>query len=188
MADVELSHEVLERYNDGVHAITEANQWTLRQALAAIDVADRDMVLDLMGGACRSADLAAAEYAAQYYRGLSILQTGADFKAKAGAPIVVTRPVVEMPKFDVDEYAKRYPNAVPVQAPVKGQLLWQVDVDDQSTAPVAGTEVKAGQGMGFVQTYYGMEEIIPARDGRVVAVLGKQGENVAKGEIIAFVE
>ena len=112
----------------------------------------------------------------------------ADFKAKAGAPIVVTRPVVEMPKFDVDEYAKRYPNAVPVQAPVKGQLLWQVDVDDQSTAPVAGTEVKAGQGMGFVQTYYGMEEIIPARDGRVVAVLGKQGENVAKGEIIAFVE
>ena len=111
-----------------------------------------------------------------------------DFRKKAGAPIIVTRPVVEMPKFDVDEYARRYPNAVPVQAPVKGQLLWQVDVDDQSTAPVAGTEVKAGQGMGFVQTYYGMEEIIPARDGRVVAVLGKQGDNVAKGEIVAFVE
>ena len=112
----------------------------------------------------------------------------ADFKAKAGAPIVVTRPVVEMPKFDVEEYAKRYPNAVPVQAPVKGQLLWQVDVDDDSTAPVAGTEVKAGKGMGFVQTYYGMEEIVPARDGRIVVVLGKQGENVAKGEIVAFVE
>ena len=109
-------------------------------------------------------------------------------KAKAGAPIVVKRPVVEMPKFDVEEYAKRYPNAVPVQAPVKGQLLWQVDVDDDSKAPVAGTEVKAGQGMGFVQTYYGMEEIIPAIDGRVVAVLGKQGEKVEKGEIVAFVE
>ena len=109
-------------------------------------------------------------------------------KAKAGAPIVVKRPVVEMPKFDVEEYAKRYPNAVPVQAPVKGQLLWQVDVDDDSKAPVAGTEVKAGQGMGFVQTYYGMEEIIPAIDGRVVAVLGKQGEKVDKGEIVAFVE
>ena len=112
----------------------------------------------------------------------------ADFKAKAGAPIVVSRPVVEMPKFDVEEYAKRYPNAVPVQAPVKGQLLWQVDVDDDSKAPVAGTAVKAGQSMGFVQTYYGMEEIIPARNGRVVAVLGKQGDNVAKGEIVAFVE
>ena len=109
-------------------------------------------------------------------------------KAKAGAPIEVKRPVVEMPKFDVDDYAKRYPHAVPVQAPVKGQLLWQVDVDDKSMAPVAGTEVKAGNGMGFIQTYYGMEEIIPAIDGRVVAVLGKQGEKVDKGEIVAFVE
>ena len=94
----------------------------------------------------------------------------------------------EMPKFDVEEYAKRYPHAVPVQVPAKGEIVWQVDVDDDSSAPVAGTEVKAGQGMGFVQTYYGMEEIIPARDGRVVAVLGKQGDNVAKGEIVAFVE
>ena len=109
-------------------------------------------------------------------------------KAKAGAPIEVKRPVVEMPKFDVEEYSRRYPHAVPVQAPVKGQLLWQVDVDDKSTAPVAGTAVKAGEEMGFVQTYYGMEEIIPAIDGRVVAVLGKQGEKVDKGEIVAFVE
>ena len=111
-----------------------------------------------------------------------------DMKAKAGAPIVVTRPVVEMPKFDVEEYAKRYPHAVPVQAPVKGQLLWQVDVDDDSAAPIVGTAVKAGEGMGFVQTYYGMEELVPAVDGRVVAVLGKQGDKVAKGEIIAFVQ
>ncbi|MBR4756917.1 MAG: oxaloacetate decarboxylase [Bacteroidales bacterium] len=111
-----------------------------------------------------------------------------DFKKKAGAPIVVTRPVVEMPKFDVDEYARRYPGAVPVQAPVKGQLLWQVDVEDDSTAPVAGTEVNAGKTMGYVQTYYGMEEIVPATDGRVVAVLGKQGDQVAKGEIVAFIK
>ncbi len=110
-----------------------------------------------------------------------------DFRAKAGAPIVVTRPVVEMPKFDVEEYTRKYPNAVPVQASVKGQLLWQVDVDDDSAAPVVGTEVKAGVGMGFVQTYYGMEELVPAIDGRVVAVLGKQGEKVVKGEIVAFV-
>ncbi|MBQ6286689.1 MAG: oxaloacetate decarboxylase [Bacteroidales bacterium] len=110
-----------------------------------------------------------------------------DFRKKAGAPIVVTRPVVEMPKFDVDEYARKYPDAVPVQAPVKGQLLWQVDVEDDSKAPVAGTPVKAGKGMGFVQTYYGMEELIPAIDGHVVAVLGKQGDKVAKGEIVAFI-
>ncbi|MBR4821767.1 MAG: oxaloacetate decarboxylase [Bacteroidales bacterium] len=111
-----------------------------------------------------------------------------DFRAKAGAPIKVVRPVVEMPEFSVEEYAQKYPNAVPVQAPVKGQLLWQVDVDDDSAAPVAGTAVKAGEAMGYVQTYYGREEIAPARDGRVVAVTGKQGKNVVKGEIVAFVE
>ena len=111
-----------------------------------------------------------------------------DLKAKAGAPITVVRPVVEMPKFNVEEYVKKYPHAVPVQAPAKGQLMWQLDVDDESTAPIAGTEVKAGKAMGYVQTYYGMEDVIPAVDGRVVAVTGIQGANVVKGEIIAFVE
>ena len=112
----------------------------------------------------------------------------AELKAKAGAPINVVRPVVEMPKFNVEEYASRYPHAVPVQAPVKGQLLWQVDVDDNSTAPVAGTAVKAGEAMGYIQAYYGMEEVVPAVSGRVVAVTAAQGSKVAKGEIIAFVE
>jgi pyruvate carboxylase subunit B len=111
-----------------------------------------------------------------------------DFRAKAGAPIKVTRPVVEMPEFSVEEYTEKYPHAVPVQVPVKGQLLWQVDVDDDSSAPVAGTAVKAGEPVGYVQTYYGREDIVPARDGRIVAVTAKQGKNVVKGEIVAFVE
>lgn len=110
-----------------------------------------------------------------------------EMRAKAGAPIVVTRPVVEMPSFDVEEYAARYPQAIPVQSPVKGKLLWQVDVDDVSTAPAAGTEVIGGKAMGYVQTYYGMEEILPAADGRVVAVTGAQGKDVVKGEIVAFI-
>ena len=112
----------------------------------------------------------------------------AEFKAKAGAPIVVTRPVVEMPKFSVEDYVAKYPKATPVQVPVKGQLLWQVDVDDASAAPVVGTAVKAGQVIGHVQAWYGMEEIVSAVDGRLVAVPGKQGDNVAKGEIVAFVQ
>ena len=111
-----------------------------------------------------------------------------DLKAKAGAPINVVSPVVEMPAFDIEEYAKRYPHAVPVQVPAKGQLMWQLDVDDDSSAPVAGTEVKAGKAVGYVQTYYGIEEVVSAVDGRIVAVTGKHGSKVAKGEIVAFVE
>jgi pyruvate carboxylase subunit B len=109
-------------------------------------------------------------------------------KEKAGAPKVVTRPVVEMPEFDVNAYVAKYPKATPVQAPAKGQLLWEVDVQDDSKAPVAGTAVKAGEPMGYVQTWYGMEELIPAVSGHVVAVTGKQGKEVAKGEIVAFVQ
>lgn len=112
----------------------------------------------------------------------------AQMKEKAGAPIVIKRPVVEMPKFDVNEYASKYPHAVPVQAPAKGQLIWENDMDDVSAAPIAGTAVTAGKPMGYVQTWYGMEELIPAVSGRVVAVLGKQGEKVEKGEIVAFIQ
>ena len=111
-----------------------------------------------------------------------------DLKKKAGAPIVVTRPVVEMPKFSVEEYVAKYPKATPVQVPVKGQLIWQVDVQDDSAAPTVGTAVKAGDVIGYAQTYYGMEEIVAAVDGRIVAVLGKQGETVVKGEIVAFIQ
>ena len=111
-----------------------------------------------------------------------------DLKKKAGAPIVVKRPVVEMPKFSVEEYVAKYPKATPVQAPAKGQLMWQLDVADDSAAPVVGTKAEAGKALGYVQTYYGIEELVSAVDGRVVAVLGKQGEQVAKGEIVAFVQ
>ncbi|MBO4916314.1 MAG: oxaloacetate decarboxylase [Bacteroidales bacterium] len=109
-------------------------------------------------------------------------------KEKAGAPKVVTRPVVEMPEFDVNAYVAKYPKATPVQAPAKGKLLWEIDVQDDSKAPLAGAAVKAGEPMGYVQTWYGMEEIVPAVTGRVVAVTGKQGKDVVKGEIIAFVQ
>ena len=63
-----------------------------------------------------------------------------------------------------------------------------MDVDDDSAAPIVGTAVKAGEAIGYVQTYYGREDIVSARDGRIVAVTGKQGKNVVKGEIVAFVE
>lgn len=110
-----------------------------------------------------------------------------DLKAKAGAPIVVKRPVVEVPKFDVGDFLAKHPSAIPVQSPVKGRLLWQVDVDDDSAAPVAGTPVEAGKALGYVQAKYGIEEIVSAVSGRILAVTGRQGEDVVKGEIVAFV-
>ncbi len=111
-----------------------------------------------------------------------------ELKAKAGAPICVKRPVVVMPAYDIEKYTEKYPHAVPVQAPAKGKMLWQIDVEDASAAPAAGTAVEAGKPCGYVQTWYGMEELIPARSGRIVAVTAQQGKDVVKGEIVAFVE
>ena len=95
---------------------------------------------------------------------------------------------MEMPKFSVEEYLAKYPKATPVQCPVKGQILWELDVDDASKAPVTGKKVKAGQVIGHVQTYYGIEDIVAAVDGLVVASLAKQGDQVEKAEIVAFIQ
>lgn len=109
-------------------------------------------------------------------------------KEKAGAPIIVTRAVVEMPKFDVNKITEKYPNAQPVQAPCRGKILWQYDVEDQSTAPVVGTEFKKGQPICFVQAYYGIEPVIALKDGKLVQVEVQHGADVVKNQIIAFID
>ena len=111
-----------------------------------------------------------------------------DLKAKAGAPVVIKRPVVEMPAFDIDALAAEHPGSVPVQAPVSGKLLWQLDVDEASAAPSTGTPVSAGKPCGYIQTRYGIEEIPAAIDGRFVAVCAAQGKDVTKNEILALVK
>ena len=91
-------------------------------------------------------------------------------------------------RFEADLEAARLRSAVPVQAPVKGQLVWQIDVDDVSCAPVLGSIVKAGEPMAFIQTYYGLEEVVPAVSGRIVSVSAKHGDSVSKSQIIAHIQ
>lgn len=110
-----------------------------------------------------------------------------EMKAKAGAPVTIVRPVVEMPSFDIDDFISKHPSAVPIQAPAKGKMLWQIDVEDSSCAPVVGAAVRSSEPVGYVQTYYGMEEIHSAIDGKVLAIMAPQGKNVVKGEIVAFI-
>ena len=109
-------------------------------------------------------------------------------KAKAGAPIVVTRPVVEMPKFDVAAVAAQYPNAMPVQVTAKGNIVWQYDVVAESTAPAIGDKVEEGKPICYVQTYYGLEEVKAPKTGKIVYVDVKQNDKVEKNQIVAFVE
>lgn len=109
-------------------------------------------------------------------------------KAKAGAPIIVTRPVIEMPKIDVEKIQEQHPDAKPIHATVKGQVIWEYDLMDKSSAPNVGEKVESDKPVCFIQAFYGLEEIKSAFDGKIVAVCVKQGEVVQKDEIIAFVE
>ncbi len=110
-----------------------------------------------------------------------------EFREKAGAPRVVTRPVVEVPSFDIASYMEKHPSAVALQAPVKGQMLWEIDVDDVSKAPSAGKLVEAGKPVGYIQTWYGPEAVVPAVSGRIIIASAKQGAEVEKGLIIALI-
>lgn len=108
-------------------------------------------------------------------------------KEKAGAPIIVTREIIEVPRFDAEAIQAKYPDAKPLQSTVSGQVIWQVDVDDVSSAPVIGTEVKEGDVVCFVQTYYGIEEVKALASGKIVQIETKQGDRVQKNQVLAYI-
>ncbi|HEY5498788.1 MAG TPA: oxaloacetate decarboxylase [Bacteroidales bacterium] len=107
-------------------------------------------------------------------------------KEKAGAAKIVVRPVVEVPSMDMDALLKKYPTAEPVQAPCSGQVIWQVDLMDKSTAPVVGTQYKTGDTICFIQTYYGVEIVKALFDGKLVKTDVAQGGKVEKNQALAI--
>ncbi len=109
-------------------------------------------------------------------------------REKAGAPIIITREVIEVPAFDAEEIAKKYPNAKPLQATARGQVIWQIDVADPSSAPVIGTKVNEGDVICFIQTYYGTEEVKALTSGKIVQIQTKQGAQVQKDQVLAYID
>ena len=109
-------------------------------------------------------------------------------RAKAGAPIIITRPVVEMPKFDVEKYVEKHPNAKPIQATAKGQIIWKLDPSQDSVSLQVGDTIEEGKPACWVQTYYGVEEVTAKFSGKIVSINAEHGSNVEKNEIVGFVE
>ncbi|MBO4768136.1 MAG: biotin/lipoyl-binding protein [Bacteroidales bacterium] len=109
-------------------------------------------------------------------------------KAKAGAPKIVTRPVVEVPAFDVEKVLEQHPAAKPIQSPAAGQLIWNVDPAQESVAPNIGSPVTEGKPVCYVQAYYGIEQVKALASGRIVSVNAKHGDKVEKGQILGFIE
>ncbi|MDD3550094.1 MAG: oxaloacetate decarboxylase, partial [Bacteroidales bacterium] len=108
-------------------------------------------------------------------------------REKAKAPKLVERPVVEMPRIDVEKIQQQHPNAHPVQAAAKGQIIWEFAPEGESKEPVVGTKVKEGEILCYIQTYYGMEPVKALASGKLAVVSANQGSMVEKNEIIGFI-
>ena len=108
-------------------------------------------------------------------------------KEKAGAPIIIKRPVVEIPMFSFEEISAEYPHAKPVHAPCKGQVLWQYDMISPSHAPFEGATINEHDNLCYIQNYYGIEPVPVGYGGTIVGTYVKQGDFVQKGQILAFI-
>lgn len=106
---------------------------------------------------------------------------------KAGAPIIIKRPVVEIPMFSFEEISKEYPSAKPIHAPCRGQVIWQYDLMDASTAPFEGETIEKGHNLCYIQNMYGIEPVKAGYGGTIVGTYVKQGSHIEKGEILAFI-
>ena len=109
-------------------------------------------------------------------------------KAKANAPVINVRPVVEVPRFDAVKIQAEHPQAMPVQSCGQGILIWQYDVVAPSTAPKIGDAVKEGDPICYVQCYYGMETVSAPKSGKIIQIEAVQGERVEKNQILCYVE
>ncbi len=111
----------------------------------------------------------------------------ADAKKKANERKQVLSP--EQYKQALIEAAlKRAPEAVRVEAPVSGQVIWELSVGEASMAKSIGTEIPENGILCFIQTYYGQEEVRVPVAGKIVETLAAQGDKVQKGDILAFVK
>lgn len=112
-------------------------------------------------------------------------------KAAAEAPLapVSTVPQNNKPKKSkLTEIQEKYPNAKPVIVSAGGRVYWEADFEQKSIPMALGAEIKEGQTVAYLQTFYGPENVIANFNGKVVAVCAAQGELINKGEALIFVE
>ena len=79
MADVLVPRAYLENFTQTVHELDELGRQYLADALEQTDLNNRSRVAAIMRVHCNASAEAAGELAAQFYRGMSMMQTGEDF-------------------------------------------------------------------------------------------------------------
>ncbi|MBR1940151.1 MAG: oxaloacetate decarboxylase [Bacteroidaceae bacterium] len=91
--------------------------------------------------------------------------------------------------FSMEDVLKmKRAKAEPIEALEKGQILWEIDREQQSIAPTVGTKYKEGDHFCYIQTPWGLKEIFANFTGKIIEVCVKQGETADKGDALAYIE
>lgn len=85
--------------------------------------------------------------------------------------------------------AIKHAKAEPIAAPEKGQLIWEVSYDGASMPPAIGKHYDADEEFCTIITPWGeLQSISTGMGGRVVEICAQQGQQVRRGDIIAYIQ
>jgi len=87
-----------------------------------------------------------------------------------------------------DKRAILHPSADPLEAPQNGRLMWEINTDEGSAQPVHGKLYMKGDQVCMLQTQHGIEVLTAFENSRIVSIEKEQGEMVAKGQTICWLE
>lgn len=92
--------------------------------------------------------------------------------------------------YDAEEVSKiKHAKADPIVADARGQILYEISVDGPSIEPFIGRKYKQGEQFCVLATSWNqLEPIQVGFDGRLTEICVKQGQQVSKGDIIAYIE
>jgi len=89
---------------------------------------------------------------------------------------------------DADKRAILHPNSEPLEVPANGKLLWELDFNADSAAPVFGATFRQGATVAYLETQSGVEPLVAPYDLMLVNIQKQQGDKVVKGETVAWFE